>query len=516
METSLEPDTHAVLQTQDDGNRAQPVSLTSRAASPSASQPVRHLCGVLALLVLVALFVPASRPTGWFHDFNAFYCAGVTIRARQDPYRAEPIGTCERLSKPAGFHVGLRHVSVPAPLPPYALALFVPLSAVPYGVAAFIWVLVLMLALAVTIEAMHRASGLHRATLFAVFAPIEGYSSLYLGETVPIAVASIGLAAMFLQQDCAKKAALAIAPALIVPHVGLPAALALFLWLPKARPPLAGIAAFLGAVSFACVSPRTVLEYLREVLPAHARSEAESSAQLSLTGLLHIFGVPTNLALHLGSASYIAALFLSLALCRMLAARDRRDGLIVTLPTALAVTGGVFMHVTQMPAALPAALFLFQRSHGVARRSVGGAIVLLALPWDQLYLGMIFIPLAAGAVFVMMRSLLRESRAATLLASLTAVSIIVAFDLALAHSAPLTAFNLPPVRPHDLAEVSWGFYVRAISTWGLHVFELARLPSWLAIATLAAALIRFVIELPKDDRRGIVEPIAFGHELASR
>lgn len=450
------------------------------------------LGAVLALLILVAAFVPGARPTLWFTDFNAFYCGGDAIRAGADPYRAEPLGACERRPKPAVFHAGVRRLTLPAPLPPYALSPFVPLAMLPYGTAAGAWVLLLLAALALTIEAMHRASALPRAALFAVFAPIEGYSSLFLGETAPLVIASIALATMFVERGKHRQAALALAPALIAPHVGLPAALALFVCLPRTRPLLAALAAVLAALSLACVGLGTTLEYLRDVVPAHALSEAASTQQLSLTGLLHIFGVPISLALNLGSASSLAALFVSLALARKLAARNRDDGLIVALPSALALAGGVFIHVTQMPAALPAALLLFTRSCGFARRLVGCAIIVLALPWDQPFLGLIFIPLAAGAAFVMTRGLLDESRAAALLAAAGAGGAVLAFDLALLYGAPFPAFRLPPIHPHDLAEINWGINVRTIAAWCPQAFDLARVPSWLTIGTIAATLVRFV------------------------
>jgi hypothetical protein len=481
----------------------------------STREQVRHVGAVLALLVLVTAFVPGARPTGWSTDFSAFYCAGEAIRTGHDPYRAEPIGTCERRPKPAGFHVGVRHVSLPAPLPPYALASFVPLSMLPYGVAVGVWFLLLLVALAITIEAMHRTSALPRVALFVVFAPIEGYSSLYLGETAPIAVASIALAAMFVQRGRYSKAALAIAPALIAPHVGLPAAVALFVCLPRTRAVLGALATCLGAISLACAGPWTTLEYLRNVLPAHALSEAESTQQLSLTGLLHMLGVSTKLALHIGSASYFATLLVGLLLSRKLARHDRRDALIVTLPTALVLTGGVFIHVTQMPAALPAALLLFTRMDPVARRLVGAAVVLLAIPWDQPYLGLIFIPLAAGAAFLMLRDLLDESKAVALVGSLAAGGTVLALDLAFIYGAPYPIIRLPPINPHDLAEISWGLNVRAISTWDPLTFDLARLPSWFAIATIAAALIRFVLCRPN---RGTTEnsgPFVFEGNLVS-
>jgi len=478
--------------------------------TPSA----RHLAAVLLFLSIVAVFAPVTRPTGLFRDFNAFYCAGQAIATHHDPYRAEPIGTCERSPKPAGFQAGAEHLSLPAPLPPYALALFVPLSQLPYAAAAGVWSLLLLLALGITVEAIHRVSNIPRATLFAVFAPIEGYSAVYLGEIAPLAVAAVALATMLLQRGCDKKAAIAVCAALIQPHVGLAAFLALFLCSKRARPVLCGLAGFSALISVALVGTGITIEYLHDVLPAHALSEVESTRQLSLTALLHSLGVADHPALALGSTSYVAMLLLGLTLARQLSLRNRHDGLIVALPAALVLVGGAFIHVIQMPSALPAALLVFTRTRGLARHAVGAAIALLAIPWDQFpMLGLIFVPLAASAAFMLSRHLLGAPMRSATFAAVAAAGAALAFNFALLNAAPFTGVTLPVVHPHDLAEVNWAINIRLLGRVDRQIFDMARIPSWLAIAAIAAALIRFA-SAPLRRPTPASERIVFAPELA--
>ncbi|MBC5799124.1 MAG: DUF2029 domain-containing protein [Candidatus Eremiobacteraeota bacterium] len=478
---------------------------------------LRHLAATLLFLGIVAALAPVSRPSGYFRDFNAFYCAGDAVATHHDPYRAEPLGSCERRPKPAGFQAGAEHLSLPAPLPPYTLALFVPLSYLPYAVAASVWSLVLLLALGITVETMHRVTAIPRATLFAVFAPIEGYSAVYLGEMAPLAVAAIALATLFVERGSHKGAAIAVCAALIQPHVGLAAVLALFLCSKRARPVLCGIGAFLGVASIALVGMRTTFEYLHDVLPAHALSEVHSTRQLSLTALLHSLGVGDHLALALGSTSYVAMLLLGLTLARALALRNRRDGLIVALPAALVLAGGAFIHVIQMPTALPAALLLFTRTRGPMRNAVGAAIALLAIPWDQFpILGLIFVPIAATVAFMLTRHLLEGSIRTATVAAVAAAGAALAFDVALLGATPFTSVALPPVHPHDLAEVNWGINIRLLGGVNRQLFDVARFPTWLAIAAIAAMLIRFASG-PLRRRETTSEAFRFASpELAGR
>src|ERR1700690_1006699 len=90
---------------------------------------------------LLALFVALTlnRPNYFMGDFRAFYCAGAAIAGGADPYRIEPLLACEPAPPATAGTPTSRGVAVPAPLPPYALLPFVPLSRLPFTLAALLF-----------------------------------------------------------------------------------------------------------------------------------------------------------------------------------------------------------------------------------------------------------------------------------------------------------------------------------------------------------------------------------------
>ena len=77
-------------------------------------------------------------PNFLFGDFRAFYCAGAAVGERANPYVNEPLHDCETHTQPPES-AQIRQVTVPAPLPPYALLGFVLLARLPFLIAASIF-----------------------------------------------------------------------------------------------------------------------------------------------------------------------------------------------------------------------------------------------------------------------------------------------------------------------------------------------------------------------------------------
>src|ERR1700722_17115235 len=78
---------------------------------------------------------PITNPT----DFRAFYCAAKVAAQGRDPYLAEPLRTCAQQALRSVGLDGVKQVVIPAPLPPYALAVLRPLTALPYLEASATW-----------------------------------------------------------------------------------------------------------------------------------------------------------------------------------------------------------------------------------------------------------------------------------------------------------------------------------------------------------------------------------------
>ena len=87
------------------------------------------------LLALALLYVGFESIGTKAFDFRAFYCAGWTVSHGGNPYRKEPLHTCERVHTDPSYAWFARIAALPAPVPAYDLAVFVPLSVWRYRTA---------------------------------------------------------------------------------------------------------------------------------------------------------------------------------------------------------------------------------------------------------------------------------------------------------------------------------------------------------------------------------------------
>ena len=90
-------------------------------------------------------------------DFKAFYCAGSVVAHHQDPYVAQPLGTCEATRNLPWMKSHMPTGALPAPLPGYEIALFIPFALLPLPIASAVWFLVSAAALIVGIVLLARA-----------------------------------------------------------------------------------------------------------------------------------------------------------------------------------------------------------------------------------------------------------------------------------------------------------------------------------------------------------------------
>ncbi len=458
----------------------------------SAFGPTPRWASLGALLfVLVAALAfatsPLFRPHRLSADFNTFYCAGAALGRHADPYLAEPLGACERRAMtPQLVHVG-PGVAMPAPLPPYALAPFVLLARVPYLWAIAIWSIVILLATWATLFAMRRLTGMTLPALVAIFG-LGTLVALELGQVAPLATAGIALSAYFANLRKDRLAALAAACAMLEPHVALPACLALFLWLPRTRLTLILAGLVCSGLSLALVGPSVALEYVRYVLPGHAISEVGNHQQLSLTYVVHHFGVAAAAAVRMGEIWYAAMLVLGIAVARGFAAR--KPQLVPALPVAFALFGGAFVHAVQLPAALPAALILLAAAPaGKQRRFTGAGVTLLALPFIQFAtLWPCSIPLYGAVAIVLVATLLRGKLLPSLACALAACAVPLALWTTVHFGGPPDpAALVSAYDPHALADVSWTRYMNLVSAQTPAQLDAVKLPLWFGLATVLAA-----------------------------
>jgi hypothetical protein len=205
--------------------------------------------------------------------------------------------------------------------------------------------------------------------------------NLDLAEVPPFVIGALSVAALVAAGGRPAIAVPIAAVSMIEPHVAAPAMAAMFLWLPRARLAMLGVAAIFTVASLLTPNPSAPIEYFTRLLPAQAASEIPASDQLSLTWILHWLGASDAFALGAGTLSYLIMFGVAVGLAGPVARALRTDALIVLLPPALVMLGGNFIHNIQFPIAIPAALVLASRTQGATRVLCWIAVVLLAVPW---------------------------------------------------------------------------------------------------------------------------------------
>jgi hypothetical protein len=242
------------------------------------------------------------------------------------------------------------------------------------------------------------------------------------------------------------------------------------------------------AISVAVAGPATTVEYVRAVVPAHAISEIANEKQLSLTYALHRLGASDAWALRVGDLWYLGMLALGVAAGGLALRRGFGTEFVAVLPPLFAVVGGPFVHVVQMPAALPAALLLFSaRATGATRGILGLAVAALAVPWIQFAnLGTSFAGLAALVCAILVFSLVQRRPAAAGSAAIAAIVFLAAAmaavrtDIGDAGAALAARYD-----PRALAEVSWTAYIAAIGSANAFAFDLTKVPTIAGLIALA-------------------------------
>ncbi|MFY9718428.1 MAG: glycosyltransferase 87 family protein [Candidatus Cybelea sp.] len=440
------------------------------------------LAVICTLLPFAAQFY-GDRSGGWLMvDFRAYYCAALAQRLGEDPYLADSLQECES-STPAPYYHAPRTVTVPAPYPPYVLAFYYPLTFLPFGIAAILWWLLLGASLVLAASALARIAAVPFLVAWAALVLSAGLTTFMAGNVMPLALLALVVAALFLHRGWNRAAATLMAVALIEPQVTLPAVIALFIAVPNIRPRLALIVALLGGISILGGAGLT-LEYLTEVIPAHALSEVSRDNQYSISTVLTALGVPDIAAVIVGSISYMLALVIGVFVALRLARRYEEPALVLLVPPAFSLLGGSFVHTVEIAAAVPAALVLFRLTRSQSQ-SFFPALLLLAVPWMLATSAAMFLAPLFPAAYLTYTLLRRNGVLAVMAAAVSCILILGLFALYAAPHAPaIPHVHLhPPIDP-DLAEASWRQFVLGNVT-NRPVMWLLRLPTWIGLALFA-------------------------------
>ncbi|MEA2787108.1 MAG: hypothetical protein QOF71_3212 [Candidatus Eremiobacteraeota bacterium] len=449
----------------------------------------RYLAWLIAPAILAALVAlnPLSRPTYVMGDFRAFYCAGAVIAQGANPYLEEPLRGCERDAGPPAEPAFLRPVALPAPLPPYALALFVPFGMLPFPVAAVLYGLLLIAAMTGATTLYVRVTGVSSVLLNVVFAAITATVTYYVGQPVPLVFLALAAAALFARKGRWMAAGACAVAASIEPHVALPALAGMFVALPRTRLPIVVSGAVLGAAGVLAVGFATSVAYVRDVVPAHALANA-FEWQFSLTSVLTSFGVAAPLAIRCGELMFAAMVALGVAVALRLRKLTGDAAVMVLIPPAFGVFGGVHVHFQQLAVAFPAILYVFARYPDVRTLAAGG-LALAMIPWNVMSSTVLagLSPLLAGT-FGWMTVGRRGGLAFAAGAAVIGFSLLA---FALAGLGPPPAHFVPHAYPPGaLAEASWGDFSRSTLMRPSLMMQWLRLPTLLGIGFGLAAIVR--------------------------
>jgi len=415
-------------------------------------------------------------------DFRVGYCAAEAARHGQDPYLVEPLRACEH-------RVGLEPSEpawsvTPLPLPSYAIAMFVPLSWLPFALAKTLYLTIMLLSFGLTAAALGAMLRAPTLAVALVLAPMAGYLNLLYGEPVPFAIGALCVAGYLLELDRPRWAAVVAALAAVQPHLALPALVALFIFRPRARVALLAALGVLAVLGLATLGFERNLEYFTTVLPLHARAEVLANDQFGLSRVLYLLGVAEKTALMLGSLSYALAAIVGLIFARRFANALDRPALLVLFPVAAVTFGGAFIHDVQIAAALPAMLLLAQTSW-LPRIGLG---LLAVLWWDNFSGELVRVVLAAaGVMFVIFPRDSWQIRLSWLVgAPVLGLLLLLALPPDAGYSFETIGTPNPAVRDTDPASVAWGWRISLSPgrTVPSKRVELEKVPVWLALGLL--------------------------------
>jgi Glycosyltransferase family 87 len=423
--------------------------------------PGRVAFAAVSLVLAIVAFALAQRGLVGHQSFKAFYCAGVAVRERQDPYRVEPLRSCERNFESSPMPSGYVE---PAPQPGYVLAGFALLSTLPAKLAAEVFALALVAASIAAALALCRLIPAPGYAVLLTLAPLTLLNVAY-GEIPPLALVAICVAAYLLRTGRPAAAGVAVSLALVQPNIGAPAVLALLVFAPATRPAIVATGVGLAALSAIALGVGANVEYFTRVLPLLANAEIVASDQYSLSRLLYILGTPAGTALLAGKIWFVVAAIAGIAAAGWLARKRGQYDLLPLLPPAAVTLFGIYLHDIQILIAVPAALVLAARIEKESARAFASLfVVLLVTVWTQTPRAAVLLIDAAG-VFGALLCLLPGAAARRIayaaagsLAAVAAVVLLQRFAAPTPHSLTTHSFS---ALPDEFSPVAWGRYLRA-------------------------------------------------------
>lgn len=457
---------------------------------------------LVAILIGIFTFTAGPRTRGVYFvrafDFRALYCGGVVTLARANPYRVEPLRTCEHTQPDPTFRAQIPGWAVvPAPYPGYALGIFSVFGHLPYQLSKALWLAVLTFSIGVSALALAEITGWPILALATILVPTGLVANLFLGSAPPLALAGICLAAWACACGRERRAAAPLALAMLDPHLALPSAVVVFLIAPKARVSLAIAAAALAIVSVVAIGLPANVEYLRSVLGSQARAEVFHHYQYSLTHVLAMAGVSVEAALHAGSMSYVFLFIVALYVGTRLTSTPLERARSVLTPVAIVSLGGAYMHGQEVVLALPAVLVMARSARSAFDRTlvVGASIGLLfSLDATDLHFGSALFVTACAVVAYLTWKPHRMLSAAC--SALFAIALATGVHATIAIEPHVATMQLPAqptgINADTDTGIAWGSMMALSPTWTSESpFTIAlKIPTWIGLLLILTLSLR--------------------------
>jgi hypothetical protein len=461
---------------------------------------------ILAYGLAVLAFRPHPTAGPPLRDFEAYYAAGASWNAGEDPYGAA-IWTHERTLPGVDAR---REGPLPFVNPPPLLPALGALARLPFGIAAALWETLLILALAALLVAAALIADLReRGAWFALlplalaFGPVS--SDLALGQLALLAVAAAGLAAWSLSRDRAFAGGAGALVTALQPTLALPLAAFARSWRALHALLAAATVFALGWIALAGYAPAAAPLRYFALLRAHDAAERFALIQYAPSAIAFGAGADPPLASAVGllcAAAALGAWWFATARLRLAALPS------FVLACALLPFAAPFFHEHDFSLLLVPALYAMRRSAAPSARAIATAGALLcAIDWlglaqrpdgaiQSLLLICAFLAasIAAGAA--------RPDRSTAIAVACVAAAFVAAALLAHGDPAPVwpDAMRLPPP-PLSGADVAGAWHAQQVAA---HMFDVDALHAWLrAMPLLGCAAIAWATArstAPSDSR----------------
>ena len=401
-----------------------------------------------------------------FGDFRAFYCAGELVRQHAFSYAESAIAPCESVSLP-GFYTASSATVVPAPLPGYLAALFVPFSLLPFPLACAAWTAFSVACVFAAFAVLARLGWARFDTAVVASAILLGTAVLVQGELSSVALLGIALVIYGCERDRAALRVAGLVLAFAEPQIALGVAAVLAA---RRRTLFEVFAVVVGlfALSLVTIGWSANVAYLQDFLPAHVAAELARAQQYTLSWAFAQLGASPAVALWCGRVFFAAALAAA-----YWCGRRGRPEIAVAGGAALALAFGPFVHLDHLICALPAA-FVAAREIRIAGAL---ALLLVALPVTAIFAQPLLLLAVPVVVFWVLVSFGISSRAATY-GALAGVMTGAAFAVVSVR----LGFNFSAGRASGGA---WATYIaRHEVVTGLLIW-IVKAPVWIGLASIA-------------------------------